>query len=52
MLINPIIRFLVRLNKGREVSGILIGYDPFLNLVIEEDSMEVDLSPEKRMMVS
>lgn len=39
--------FAVKLNGGRSVTGILRGFDPFMNLVVDE-SIEETKSGEKR----
>lgn len=38
---SPLHPFAVKLNNGRTVSGLLRGYDPFMNLVLDESVEEV-----------
>lgn len=33
---NALLSFLVKLNGGRHVQGILRGFDPFMNLVVDD----------------
>lgn len=40
MLFSRGINFLVKLNGGRHVIGILRGFDPFMNMVIDESIEE------------
>ena len=35
-IISFILRLALQINGGRQLSGILRGYDPFMNLVIDE----------------
>jgi small nuclear ribonucleoprotein G len=42
-------RLLIQLNGSRKVSGVLRGYDPFLNLVLEEAIEEVSSTEKNKL---
>ena len=44
-------RMILKLNGGRSVSGILRGFDPFMNVVIDETQEEGRENPENLGMV-
>lgn len=44
-------RMMLQINHGRKISGILRGYDPFMNIVLEEAIDETGTKKELGMVV-